>query len=330
MTTMICKKGDIFYADLSEGVGSELRGINPVIIIQNNIGNKYSPTVVVAAITARIREPKLPTHVKLLAEEYGLKSNSVILLEQVRTIDKIRLREKICTVTIEKIEEIDKSVSISLNIKQTPILSKSEEDDYIVKINRPLVYTEGKTDVKLIQIAWKKLYPDRELFFDCQASGIDFKPDKRIGNAETVRRTIELMSNSISRPVVGIFDNDREGNEQFKGLSKKIFEEYNIKKSVRKHKDTDTWGMLLPVPEERDLFVTDNDITQRYFAIEHYFSDKILKKYNMYGDNILNTCVFKINSKKDKFSDEVNELEAKEFQNFKLLFDRIEEILNKK
>ena len=92
---MIVKRGDIFYADLSPVVGSEQGGIRPVLVVQNDVGNKYSPTVIAAAITSKINKAKLPTHIEIDAAEYGLKCDSVILLEQVRTIDKQRLREKI-------------------------------------------------------------------------------------------------------------------------------------------------------------------------------------------------------------------------------------------
>ena len=93
MTTMVVKRGDIFYADLSPVIGSEQGGIRPVIIIQNDIGNKYSPTVIVAAITSQINKAKLPTHVEISSEEYGLNRDSVVLLEQIRTLDKKRLKD---------------------------------------------------------------------------------------------------------------------------------------------------------------------------------------------------------------------------------------------
>ena len=89
---MIVKRGDIYYADLSPVVGSEQGGIRPVLVIQNDIGNKYSPTVIAAAITSQINKAKMPTHIELAAKDYGLNKDSVILLEQIRTIDKIRLR----------------------------------------------------------------------------------------------------------------------------------------------------------------------------------------------------------------------------------------------
>ena len=87
------KRGDVFYADLSPVVGSEKGGVRPVLVIQNDIGNKYSPTIIIAAITSQINKAKLPTHVEITGQEYGLPKDSVILLEQIRTIDKKRLRE---------------------------------------------------------------------------------------------------------------------------------------------------------------------------------------------------------------------------------------------
>lgn len=92
---MVVKRGDMFYADLSPVVGSEQGGIRPVLIIQNDLGNKYSPTVIAAAITSQTNKTKLPTHIELGENTSGLKSNSVVLAEQIRTIDKSRLREKI-------------------------------------------------------------------------------------------------------------------------------------------------------------------------------------------------------------------------------------------
>lgn len=91
---MKVKRGDIFYADLSPVVGSEQGGVRPVLVVQNDIGNKYSPTVIIAAITSQMNKVKLPTHVEV-SVEFGLPKNSVVLLEQIRTIDKKRLREKV-------------------------------------------------------------------------------------------------------------------------------------------------------------------------------------------------------------------------------------------
>lgn len=112
----VVKRGDIFYADLSPVVGSEQGGIRPVIVIQNDVGNKYSPTIIVAAITSQINKAKLPTHVEISSEEYGLNKDSVVLLEQIRTLDKKRLKEKIGHMTDEDMRKVDKSLLISIGL----------------------------------------------------------------------------------------------------------------------------------------------------------------------------------------------------------------------
>jgi len=108
------KRGDIFYADLSPVVGSEQGGVRPVLVVQNDIGNRFSPTIIVAAITSQINKAKLPTHVEISAKEYGLQKDSVILLEQLRTIDKKRLREKIGHLDDELMEQVNEALYISL------------------------------------------------------------------------------------------------------------------------------------------------------------------------------------------------------------------------
>src|SRR5699024_4865831 len=109
------KRGDIFYADLSPVIGSEQGGMRPVLIIQNNVGNKYSPTVIVAAITTKIEKGKMPTHVEVGAEK-GLEKNSVVLLEQVRTIDKQRLKDQVTRLDNGTMELVDEALSISVGI----------------------------------------------------------------------------------------------------------------------------------------------------------------------------------------------------------------------
>lgn len=113
---MDVRRGFVFYADLSPVVGSEQGGFRPVLVIQNNVGNKYSPTVIVAAITSHIEKAKLPTHVELSAEEYGLEKDSVILLEQVRTIDKQRLQQKITELDEKAMARADDALKISLGL----------------------------------------------------------------------------------------------------------------------------------------------------------------------------------------------------------------------
>ena len=112
------KRGDIYYADLSPVIGSEQGGVRPVLIVQNDMGNKYSPTIIVAAITSQINKAKLPTHVEISSEEYGLNKDSVILLEQIRTIDKKRLKDKIGHISVLLIESVNKALSISLGLTE--------------------------------------------------------------------------------------------------------------------------------------------------------------------------------------------------------------------
>ena len=111
---MVIRRGDIFYADLRPVVGSEQGGIRPVLIIQNDIGNKHSPTVICAAITSKMNKAKLPTHVEINANKYEIMRDSVILLEQVRTIDKVRLKEKVCHLDNDVLDRINKALCVSL------------------------------------------------------------------------------------------------------------------------------------------------------------------------------------------------------------------------
>ena len=114
---MVIKRGDMFYADLSPVVGSEQGGIRPVLIIQNDMGNKYSPTVIAAAITSQVNKNKLPTHIAIDSEEFGLKSDSVVLAEQIRTIDKSRLKEKIGHIDDEKVmSKINNAIGVSFGL----------------------------------------------------------------------------------------------------------------------------------------------------------------------------------------------------------------------
>lgn len=113
---MIVKRGDIFYADLSPVLGSEQGGIRPVVIIQNDVGNKYSPTTIVAAITSQLNKTKLPTHVRINADLSELPKHSVVLLEQIRTIDKQRLREKIGRFDDRIMQDIEQAAKISVGL----------------------------------------------------------------------------------------------------------------------------------------------------------------------------------------------------------------------
>ena len=115
---MEIRRGDIFYADLSPVVGSEQGGVRPVLIIQNNVGNKYSPTIIAGAITSQLTKAKLPTHIEVKKGQFGLPKDSVILMEQLRTLDKRRLREKLGTLDRDTQRKVDKAILISLGFAE--------------------------------------------------------------------------------------------------------------------------------------------------------------------------------------------------------------------
>lgn len=116
MNRVQVRRGDIFYADLSPVVGSEQGGIRPVLIIQNDVGNRHSPTVICASITSRMNKAKLPTHVEIDASKYQIVKNSVILLEQIRTIDKQRLKDMVCHLDKEIMNKVDEALKVSFEL----------------------------------------------------------------------------------------------------------------------------------------------------------------------------------------------------------------------
>ena len=113
---MVIKRGDVYYADLRPVIGSEQGGIRPVLIIQNDTGNRHSPTIICAAITSKMNKAKLPTHVELDSNRYEMVKDSVVLLEQLRTIDKRRLNDKVCHLDNEILDKVDKALRISLEL----------------------------------------------------------------------------------------------------------------------------------------------------------------------------------------------------------------------
>ena len=113
---MNIRRGDIYYADLRPVVGSEQGGIRPALIIQNDIGNKHSPTVICAAITSKMNKAKIPTHIEIDAVRYGIEKDSVILLEQLRTIDKRRLKDKVCHLDDAMLDKVNHALEISLEL----------------------------------------------------------------------------------------------------------------------------------------------------------------------------------------------------------------------
>ena len=116
---MNIRRGDVYYADLSPVIGSEQGGLRPVLIVQNDVGNKYSPTVIAAAITSKMTKAKLPTHIDVVADNVGLAKDSVILLEQIRTIDKVRLKEKMGHLDDELMHHVNNAITVSFGLGQT-------------------------------------------------------------------------------------------------------------------------------------------------------------------------------------------------------------------
>lgn len=114
----IIKRGEVYYADLSPVVGSEQGGVRPVLVIQNNIGNKYSPTIIIAAITSQMNKAKLPTHIEIKAGNYGLVKDSVLLLEQIRTIDRKRMKDKIGKCDANFMKKVNTALAISIGLNE--------------------------------------------------------------------------------------------------------------------------------------------------------------------------------------------------------------------
>jgi AAA15 family ATPase/GTPase len=199
-----------------------------------------------------------------------------------------------------------------------------------IERSKIIVITEGKTDKKLLEIAWDKLYPGIECPFKFISSGIQIDENTRTGNADSVRRTIETLSTFFSDlKIVGLFDNDREGYEQFKGLRQAVFEPHNLGQNHRKHLEKDIFGLVLPIPAFRENYINPTSLTQRYFVIEHYFSDEFLELSNMKGESILPAVpIFEIKGDKNQFSQEAIAFEADIFINFNLLFDAILQLFN--
>ena len=121
---MNIRRGDIYYADLSPVVGSEQGGLRPVLIVQNDVGNRYSPTVIAAAITSKLGKAKLPTHIDVFASRVGLSKDSVILLEQIRTLDKRRLKEKMGHLDDESMQKVNTAISVSFGLSDNPAANR--------------------------------------------------------------------------------------------------------------------------------------------------------------------------------------------------------------
>ncbi len=144
---MNIKRGDIFYADLSPVVGSEQGGLRPVLIVQNDVGNRYSPTVIAAAITSRLGKTKLPTHIDIYAAEVGLAKDSVVLLEQIRTLDKRRLKEKMGHLNEGVMAQIDGAIAVSFGLEGADDIREASRRVYTHRDEKEATPSEG-LDVK--------------------------------------------------------------------------------------------------------------------------------------------------------------------------------------
>lgn len=203
------------------------------------------------------------------------------------------------------------------------VLTELENND-----GRPLILTEGKTDQKILNTAWCKLYGTQVMPYKIISSGIQIDENSRTGSADSVRRSLEYISTLTDQKIIGLFDNDREGNEQFKGLNNQIFEEHDLTRTTRKHLAKDIYGMLLSIPPNRSMFVTNGSLKQRYLVIEHFFPDDILDENNMKDEPILGTDVFEIIGRKNDFSNNCENFNENAFDAFRPLFDKFNRLLN--
>lgn len=330
MAELKIERGDILLVDLSK----HGMGIRPVVIISSDFYNKYSITLFGVPISSDLSKYKLPTHILLPNRLFKL---GFVQAEKILTFDRSMVLNKMENISEDKnfVELLNKSLFISFSLMTGigPIEQGSREKyneqlkEEIKQLKKPLVITEGKTDVTILQTAWEKLYPGKEMYFECDSCGVDIDKSKRNGGAVTLRQTLQNSLNN-EKPTIGLFDNDRSGNSEFGGLKKELFKKSDTKYNLRKHIKRNIWAMLLPVPDERKLFVTLDDTDERYFVIEHYFPNEVLIEYGMYGSNILGTEVFKIIGNKVKFAQEIQKLEAEKFKNFSILFQEIDKIFS--
>ena len=142
---MNIKRGDIFHADLSPVVGSEQGGIRPVLIVQNDVGNKFSPTVIAAAITSQQSKAKLPTHIQLGAQQCGLMKDSVVLLEQIRTLDKKRLKEKMGCLDTQAMNEVNRAINISFGLatQQHLVILCTVQDPHLINLHKAVNFVSS-------------------------------------------------------------------------------------------------------------------------------------------------------------------------------------------
>ena len=200
MGNLVIQRGDIYYADLSPAIGLETGGIRPVVVIQNEVSNKYSPTVIVAAVTSMIERAKLPMHVEISAKDYALDKDSVILLEQIKTIDKRRLKKKIGHIKEEDINKIDEALSISVQLRNK-IEGIKKRNKEIEEINSAI------SILKNIAFKYNIEEKNEEKYFDKEYKNLSVE----------YLQLLESMRNEFN----GLSDNVREMNIKIKPLVEK-------------------------------------------------------------------------------------------------------------
>ncbi len=193
--------------------------------------------------------------------------------------------------------------------------------------SKPLIITEGKTDREILITAWEKINSINDMPFDISASGFSLNEGLRTGGASAVRQFLEYLSVHSNRKIIGLFDNDKEGRSQFKGLNKNIFEKYSSNSDLRKHQTKDVFALCLEVPCFRNDFVKRENIEDSLFCIEHYFDDNVLESYNMKGEGLYGSNVFRIKGDKNNFSKNCRNLDKEKFKEFEILFKKILEII---
>jgi predicted ATP-binding protein involved in virulence len=210
------------------------------------------------------------------------------------------------------------------------VATKRFQNEVLEQINAgslPALLVEGKTDASLIATAWMKLYPDVPMPFEAIPCGIEPDPEKREGGADMLRRCTEFLSIVSDRFIITLFDHDSAGSSNFVSLSTKGGFAIGQDTLHKKHATKPMHAILLPAPTERSDFVSSPKVVHRYLSIEHYFSDAILAANGLKGDPIVpGAAVFEIDAssaKKVAFSEAAKDLDSKEFDNFKLLFDRL-------
>lgn len=211
------------------------------------------------------------------------------------------------------------------------VATKTFQNEVLVQINAgtlPALLVEGKTDALLIALAWKKLNPGMPMPFEAIPCGVEPDPENRVGGADILRRCTEFLSIVSDRPITTLFDNDSAGGNNFNSLSAKGGFAIGLDTSHKKHATKPIHAILLPAPAARNDFVSSPKAVHRYLSIEHYFSDAILATNGLMSDPIVpGTTVFEIDAssaKKVAFAESAKNLDQIEFDNFKLLFDRLQ------